>query len=515
MSASADEEPGMATDTSHRPFLDQALEAYRAGAKAWSRDGLLSGLVLLFAGVFVVQPFLDWSEQGRTVTGEREEVRRTQERVVAGERGIGGLLGALDEARAAAAATAETLAADLSHRLRRFADLARRLDEPLAPPAPEPTPTGGEPNSPAQWPQANFPGAAIAQQFALPPELRPELLAPPLLAEPADALREEFGLTAEDLEQFRRGFAEGAGSSAWQIASATSERVFRREIERSYGELERRVGARLAAVREDLADGLAELRSVTELGSTLPAPEQLLPQTTVVRLPSEDELFRTVAGKAEAFRGVGLYEVNLNLDAASAPLHRAAVLLTEASDRLEGQQAALEQQRVAIEGELRSLDDRLATIRGKLGGLGAPLQWLAIDTASFVLLYPTLIALAALWLAVRYRRLDDLGARLEAGYRELGIADRDVRLALYIPDAALGRLQDPTAGSGRIGRWLRPLLALALALGLGLLSLWILRAAGSPGWGWSAPPLLLGVLASWLMLRARPPRTDVLPPAPG
>jgi len=505
----------MATSTSHRPFLDQALEAYRAGAKAWSRDVLLSGLALLFAGVFVVQPFLDWSRQDREVAGAREQVRQTQERVVAGERGIGGLLGALGEARAAAATTAETLAADLSQRLRRFADLARRLDERQAPPAPEPTPPGGDPVSPGQWPQANFPGAAIAQQSALPPGHRPELLAPPLLAAPATALREEFGLTVEDLEQFRRGFAEGAGSGAWQIASATSERVFKREIERSYGELERRVGAQLAAVREDLAKGLAELRAATELGSTLPEPEQLLPKATVVRLPSEDELFRTVAGKAEAFRGVGLYQVNLNLDAASAPLHRAAALLTEASGRLEGQRAALERQRAGIERELQALDDRLATIRGELGGLGAPLQWLAIDTASFVLLYPTLVALAALWLAVRYRRLDDLAARLEAGYRELGIADRDVRLALYIPDAALGRLQDPTAGSGRSGRWLRPLLALALALALGLLSLWILRAAGSPGWGWSAPPLLLGVLACWLMLRARPPRTSVLPPAPG
>jgi hypothetical protein len=505
----------MATSTSHRPFLDQALEAYRAGAKAWSRDVLLSGLALLFAGVFVVQPFLDWSRQDREVAGEREQVRQTQERVVAGERGIGGLLGALAEARAAAATTAETLAADLSQRLRRFADLARRLDERRALPAPEPTPPGGDPASPVQWPQTNFPGAAIAQQSAMPPQALPELLAPPLLAEPAGALREEFDLTAEDLEQFRRGFAEGAGSSAWQTASATSERVFRREIERSYGELERRVGAQLASVREDLAKGLAELRAVTELGSTLPEPEQLLPKATVVRLPSEDELFRTVAGKAEAFRGVGLYQVNLNLDAASAPLHRAAALLTEASGRLEGQRAALERQRAGIERELQALDDRLATIRGELGGLGAPLQWLAIDTASFVLLYPTLVALAALWLAVRYRRLDDLGARLEAGYRELGIADREIRLALYIPDAALGRLQDPAAGSGRIGRWLRVLLALALALGLGLLGLWILRAAASPGWGWSAPPLLLGVLACWLMLRGRPPRTGVLPPAPG
>jgi hypothetical protein len=502
----------MAMDTSHRPFLDQALDAYRAGAKAWSRDGLLSGLALLFAGVFVVQPFLDWSEQGRSVAEEREEVRRTQERVIAGERGIAGLLGALDQARAAAATSAETLAADLSQRLRRFAELARGLDERLAPPAPELIPPGGEPNSPAQWPQANFPGATMAQQFALPPEL----LAPPLLAEPAAALREEFGLTAEDVEQFRRGFAEGADSGAWQIASATSEQVFKREIERSYGELERRVGAELAVAREHLADGLAELAtSVAELGSTLPEPEQLLPRATVVRLPSEDELFRTVAGKAEAFRGVGLYEVNLNLDAASAPLHRAAALLTDASDRLEGQRAALERQRVAIEGELHALDDRLATIRGELGGLGAPLQWLAIDTASFVLLYPTLVALAALWLAVRYRRLDDLGARLEAGYRELGIADREIRLALYIPEAALGRLQDPTAGSGRVGRWLRLLLALALALGLGLLSLWILRAAGTAGWLWSAPPLLLGALACWLMLRARPPGTGVLPEAPG
>jgi hypothetical protein len=500
----------MATGASHRPFLDQALEAYRAGARAWSRDVLLSGLVLLFAGLVVVQPFLDWSRQDREVAGERERLRGTQERVVAGERGIGDLLDALAEARAAAATTAETLAGDLSERLRRFADLARRLDERAAPPAAEPAPPAGEPPSPAQWPQANFPGAAIAQQFALPPELLQQPLAPLLPGVPAEILRDEFGLTAEELEQFRRGFAEGAASSAWQAASATSERVFTREIERSYGELERQVGAQLATLRDELAQRLAAIAPVAELGAPLPAPEQLLPPTTVVRLPSADELFRTVAGKAEAFRGVGLYQVNLDLDAASAPLHRAAAVLTAAGDRLEGQRAALEDKRAAIEHELQALDARLATIRGELGGLGAPLQWLAIDTASFVLLYPTLIALAALWLAVRYRRLDELGARLAAGFRKLGIAERDIRLALYIPDAALGRLGDPTAGSGRSGNWLRAPLALAFAVGLGVLSYWILRGAGSAGWRWSAPALLLGALACWLLLRGRRSETAAL-----
>ena len=148
----------MATGASHRPFLDQALEAYRAGAKAWSRDALLSALLLLFAGVFVVAPFLDWSALARTVAGEREQVRATQARVVAGERGIERLLGALAEARAAAATTAETLAADLSQRLRRFADLARRLDERAAPPAPGLIPPDGELPPPVQAAAAQLPG---------------------------------------------------------------------------------------------------------------------------------------------------------------------------------------------------------------------------------------------------------------------------------------------------------------------------------------------------------------------
>ncbi|HEX3210202.1 MAG TPA: hypothetical protein VHQ91_12520, partial [Geminicoccaceae bacterium] len=65
-------------DGSREKFLDQALEGYRAGARAWSRDALLGALALLVAGVFVVAPFVSWTHERRAVEDERALVQQTQ-----------------------------------------------------------------------------------------------------------------------------------------------------------------------------------------------------------------------------------------------------------------------------------------------------------------------------------------------------------------------------------------------------------------------------------------------------
>jgi hypothetical protein len=486
----------IAMDGSRQRFLDQALEGYRAGARAWSRDALLGGLVLLFAGVFVVAPFVGWTGERRAVEDERLRVQQTEDRVVAAARGIDGLLTAVAQAQAAAATTADQLAASLSDRLRRFASLVRGL-QPGAPPEPGAPPPAGEP-------PADFPGAAIAQQSAPPPAPLPGLPAPPGPAQAAAVLQDEFALSSDDLEQFRRAFDDGSGSDAWAHASATSERLFKAEIERTYGQLETAVDDQLTKLRATLAKGLDEIAAkAPEVGSGLPKAEDLLPAAAVVRLPSEDTLFRSVEGKAVAFNQVGLYQVELDLDAAAAPLHAVADRLADADTRLQDQRARLAANKAEIDRQLHDLDGRLETIQGELGGLGAPLKWLAIDTASFVQLYPTLLALAALWLAVRYRRLDDLRGRVEAGYRELEVPERDIRLALYVPEAALGWLQEPAAGLASALRLLRPALALGLALGLVLVTVWLQRAGEEPSLGWAALPLALGLAACALILAER------------
>ncbi len=468
-------------------FLDQALEGYRAGARAWSRDALLGGLVLLFAGVFVVAPFVGWSGERRTVEDERARVQRDQDGVVAAARGIDGLLAAVAQAQTASTASADQLAGALSDRLRRFAGLVRSLQ-------PGALPATGEP-------PADFPGAAIAQQSAPPPAPVSGLPAPP---QAAAILQDEFGLAPDDLEQFRQAFEAGAGSDAWASASATSERLLKAEIERTYGQLETAVDDQLSKLRATLAKGLGEVAAkAPELVPGLPKADALVPAAAVVRLPSEDALFRSVEGKVVAFDQVGLYQVELDLDAAAAPLHAAGDQLAEADTQLEAQRARLAARKAEIDRQLHDLDGRLETIQGELGGLGAPLKWLAIDTASFVQLYPTLLALAALWLAVRYRRLDDLRGRLEAGYRELDVPERDIRLALYVPEAALGWLQDPPAGLAGALRLLRPALALGLALGLVLVTVWLQHAGEEPSLGWAALPLALGLAACALILTER------------
>ena len=491
-------DPVIAMDGSRQKFLDQALESYRAGARAWSRDALLCGLVLLFAGVFVVAPFVGWSGERRAVEDERARVQQDQDRTAAAAHAIDGLLAALAKEQEAAATTADQLAGSLADRLKRFAGLVRSLQPGAALAPPEP---GALPAPP---PPPDFPGAAMVQQSAPPPAPLPALPTPPDPAQAAAALQSEFGLTADDLEQFRQAFEGGPGSDAWASASATSERLFKAEIERIYGQLQHAIDDQLTGLRATLAKGLAEVQAKNpEVGSGLPKAEELLPPSVVVRLPDDDQLFRSVAGKAEALNQVGLYQVNLDLDAASAPLHQAANALAKADTRLKDQRARLEADKAEIDRRLQELDGRLETLRGQLAGLAAPLQWLAIDTGGFVQLYPTLLALAALWLALRFRRLDDLRGRLEAGYRELDVAERDIRLALYVPEAALGWLQEPPSGLASALRLLRPALALGLALGLVLVTVWLQRAGEEPSLAWAALPLVLGLAACALILADR------------
>jgi hypothetical protein len=477
----------MAMEGSRQRFLDQALEGYRAGVRAWSRDALVGALVLVFAGMFVVAPFVGWTGERRAVEDERTRVQQTEDRVVAAAHGIDDLVSRIAQAEKAVASSADQLAGSLSDRLKRFASLVRSLQPGAATLPPQPA--------------ADFPGAAIVQQAAPAPAAASGLPAAP---DPAAVLKDEFGLTPQDLEQFRQAFAAGPDSAAWASASATSERLFKAEIERTYGQLQSAVDDQLTKLRATLAKGLDEVAAkAPELASELPKADQLLPPAAVVRLPADDQLFRSVEGKAQAFSRVGLYQVNLDLDAATAPLHAAADQLAKADARLKDQRAKLDASKAKLDQQLHELDGRLETIRGELGGLGAPLKWLAIDTGGFVQLYPTLLALVALWLALRYRRLDDLRGRLEAGYRELGVEERDIRLALYVPEAALGWLPEPPASVAGALRLLRPALALGLALGLVLVTVWLQHAGEEPSLGWAALPLALGLAACALILTER------------
>ncbi len=485
-------------DGAREKLLDRALEGYRDGARAWSRDALIGALVLLLAGVFVVAPFVGWTNERRAVEDQRTTVQQTQDRVVAAVHEVDDLLKAIDQAQGVAAVAADQLAGALADRLKRFADLVRSLRPAVAPAPPSAALPGAAIAQPAVSApaRADFPGTAVAQQ-ALPAAPAP----PP---DPASVLKDEFGLTPKEIEQFRSAFHAGPGSAAWADASATSERLFKAEIERTYSRLESTVDDQLTGLRATLAKGLDEIAAkAPELGPGLPKASDLLPPATVVRLPDDDQLFRSVEGKAEAFDRVGLYQVDLDLDAAGKPLHAAADQLAEADARLKDQQAKLDASRARIDQQLQDLDGRLEAIRGELGGLGGPLRWLAIDTGSFVQLYPSLLALVALWLALRYRRLDDLRARLEAGYREQGFEERDVRLALYVPEAALGWLQEAPAGLASALRLLRPALAFALALGLVVVTVWLQRAGEEPSLGWAALPLALGLAACALILTER------------
>lgn len=149
----------------------------------------------------------------------------------------------------------------------------------------------------------------------------------------------------------------------------------------------------------------------------------------------------------------------------------------------------------------------MQVLRAELGSVAGPLEWLALDAITFVQLYPTLIAAAFLWLAHRHHRLQSLRRRLEADYRALGFSERDVQLALYVPEAALGGLD--VAARGARARFARPLLVAVLLLTVLAIAVWIQQtpsASNGSAWGWHLAAAVLAGLGGWLVLhQARGP----------
>ena len=72
------------------------------------------------------------------------------------------------------------------------------------------------------------------------------------------------------------------------------------------------------------------------------AASELVPKAAVVRLPPEDRLFRSVAGKAEALGSIGLYEVQLDLEAARAPILASTDSLAETRRVLDDKRLTLQ-----------------------------------------------------------------------------------------------------------------------------------------------------------------------------
>ncbi len=470
-------------------FLDRALEAYRGAVKAWSRDALLSTVALAVAALFVVAPYLRLDRQGRDVEDRRAQAQAEHDDVQAVLSELDGLTASISATKSALADTAERLAEDLAARVRRFAALADQLR--AAPQPPDIVPPDTEPAfpamlqvapSPMQAPDPAFPPGPIGRQMDL-PALEP--------LPPEEALA-EFGLDHTSVATFRAAFVDGPGSAAWKEASELSLRVFKSEIEAAYGHLEEEVKTRLDTLASTIIASLERARpSAERLGLTLPTASELAPEAAVIRLPPDDRLFGTVAGKVEAFRVVGLYEVQLDLGAAEAPLRAVAEDLVETSTTLEQERTRLEALQAEISSELRTLDQRLDTIAAELGTLGAPLKWLAIDSGRFVALYPTLFALAFAWLAVRSARLHGLERYLRAGYGAIGVPDADIRLALYVPDGFF-------AGTGQ-SALARVLLAAAFIGGIAAVALWVQDSDGA--WVWQVPALLLGVIGGAALVR--------------
>jgi hypothetical protein len=357
-----------------------------------------------------------------------------------------------------------------------------------------------------------FPSPVRVEQWQAPPDL-PSAALPPVAgwaAGPglsAEAELRELGLDDAAIEQLRRAFANGPGSAEWAAASSLGEAIFRRRIEAAFGELEGAVASELGQLATELEARLGLVEPLQQaLGLALPRARELVPKAAVVRLPPDDRLFRSVAGKAEAFGSVGLYEVQLDLEAARAPILASSDSLAETRRLLEDKRLTLETRQSETEAALETIDARLAAITSEAGSLGAPLQWLALDTGLFARLYPTLLAMAVLWLAIRRARLEALAMRLREDFADTGIDRHDIALALYVPDAMLGGRSTAAEHPGR--RWL---VALAAALLVGVVTSWIASRGGDPAataWLWQMPALLLG-LAGCLAI-ARPDRVASL-----
>jgi hypothetical protein len=174
--------------------------------------------------------------------------------------------------------------------------------------------------------------------------------------------------------------------------------------------------------------------------------------------------------------------------------------LSAAQEALTNSLKQLNESAQETQKSLTSLENRIGEAEKELARLSVPISWLPLDAHSFVACLPALSALAFFFLALRLTRLSKFRQRLISEMAQARAADREIHLALWVPNTVADLVFSPQAGPGSQLRFFRGLAALPI---LAFLAFLLLRLHASPAFKTDSmllTDLLVGALAILIVI---------------
>ncbi len=237
---------------------------------------------------------------------------------------------------------------------------------------------------------------------------------------------------------------------------------------------------------------------MTELNVTLPQEQQLEVKFNPIPRPQDDRLFHTRAGKGRTLES-GVAGVVTDIDAATRPLQQASMALVASEQTLNQSLEELNQNEQRVEELIKSLQDGMGEVEKELTQISVPFSWMPMNVQTFVMAFPAFCSLAFFILAIRFARLSKLRLRLIREMSQADMKDKDIELALCVPNIMLDFLSPVTLESPWRSRVVGALVPLLILVFLGFI---LLRIQLSPVFKLHSPFLVpleaLGILTAIL-----------------
>ena len=411
----------MPNSNSNSEYLGRAVDGYREAERRFARDTTVVVGLLVLITVFVFIPYLRVAEQQAALKAEIKNVQGKREQTRSA-------LVELTNVQAGFAKAQETIqdlgreaASQLALRLSNFSACVRLLDGPRT--------EGSQPTTLRQLPIEQFQGPNVAL----------------VRGDPREILNAHYDLSDAEIAVLAPR-STASPTSDRNSATNIAMRVFRHEIERCYANLNDQVGQRVEELNQSTLTLLAPLhRALTQLKVVL--PEQLAVTFHPILRPNDDRIFFTRAGKGEVL-SAGVAEVTTDLKTAIVPLKKASEALSASRDALDQSLEQLNAEAQKTEERLKSLENEIGESEKELAKLAVPFNWMPLDAHSFVVAVPDLTALAFFILALRFTRLSKFRQRLISEMSQAATPDREIELALWVPNTVADLVSSPRAGSG-------------------------------------------------------------------
>jgi len=433
------------------PYLGKILDAYHLSVKRWGRDLLIAVFVIVTAWIFIVLPYLRWSEEKPQFSKALESKKEELDDIGPFLNEVLAIEKEFDKEKESIAKDVNALSAHLVWRVRGFVDSVKKA-------------RAGKGISLEFWkPDSEFRESfprSFTNQFTIQSDTPPG---------PNEILEKVYSLTKENISIITSPKESHEEIPESKEVSEIAREVFQNEIKCVYQKLNSRVKTGFANLQICVRGKLKDLASnAKKFKVNLPDTNDIIVSFNTIDQPKM-ELFNTVEGKRKTLEEE-TNKIKNHIKTAQAPVEKARKALVTSVDALKNSVKNLETKRSELQNKIQKLQGNIGKATEQFDTpFPLPLKWFPpLKIESFVRGYPIFVSIIYLIFALRYARLSKLRKLLLQQFKQQDMSKENIDFALYIPGSPsdwLSGLGFISPGMLKATQFIIPFLVLALVLG--------------------------------------------------